>query len=115
MRGDLKDAVSRRVDDRRARAHMFRAKLLDDFGSGRRAVADRASSDSLFELAHDFGRKSVWEKRKGLGKMDAGHLPVPRGRVLAWGCQGAPAKRRGGRRIGRKSRQRLDVTESQPA
>ena len=50
VRGDLKDAVAGRVDDRKAGADVFFAKFLDDFGAGGGLVAERAAADAALEF-----------------------------------------------------------------
>ena len=59
VRGDLKHAVGRRVDDRLARAHVLGAELVDDFRPRRGVVAKRASPDALFERVDQLR----WETR----------------------------------------------------
>ena len=89
MRGDLKDAVGRGVDDRRAGPHVLLAELLDDFGAGGGEIAERAAADAALEFVHDLAREAVREKRERLVEMDAGHLPMTRRRVFAGGCERA--------------------------
>ena len=95
MRGHLKDAVGGSVDDRFAGAHVLLAQFLDDLGSGRRAIAERAAPDAALELLHDLGRKAVREQRKWFRKMDAHHFPMPGGGVFARRRQRASAECRG--------------------
>ena len=83
VRRDLEDAVARRVHDRETRSNVFLAQFLDNFGSGGGLVADRLAADGAFELFDQFARKTMLVNGKRLRQPDAGHLPVPRGRVLA--------------------------------
>ena len=53
VRGNLKHAVGRRVDDRRAGAHVLRAELVDDRRAGRRLVARTPPADAALELGDD--------------------------------------------------------------
>ena len=59
VRRDLKNAVGRGVDDRRAGAHVLLAKFLDDLGAGGGLVAERAASDAALEFVHDLRGKTV--------------------------------------------------------
>src|SRR5580692_5868926 len=59
MRGNLKNAVARGVNDREARSNVFLAQLFDDFRSGSRLVADRLAADGAFELLDQFAWKPV--------------------------------------------------------
>ena len=95
MSRHLKDAVGRRVDDRLARPHVFNAQLLDNLGSGRRAIAERAAADAAFERFHDLGRKAARVERKWLRQMDPDHLPVSGGGVLARRGEGTFSEGRG--------------------
>ena len=82
MRGDLKNAVAGRVDDRKAGAHVLFAKFLDDFRAGRGLVAERAAADLPFEFRDQPLRKSVRVHRKGLVEPDSRHFPVAGGGVF---------------------------------
>jgi hypothetical protein len=115
VRGHLEDAIGRGVDDRRPRAHVLRAQFLDDFGSRGGLVAQRAARDAALEFVHDLARETVRIKRERLLQMDARHLPMARGGVLAGRRQRAAPERSGGLGGGRQSFERLDVAESQPA
>ena len=84
VRRDLKHAVGRGVDDRRAGPHVLLAQLLDDLGARRRLVAERAAARCASRTRSITSRrKSVREQRKRLLQMNAGHLPMPGGGVLA--------------------------------
>ena len=61
VRGDLEDAVGRRVDDQRAGAHVLGAELVDDLGAGRGLVAEHAAAGAARELGDDLRRKPVRE------------------------------------------------------
>ncbi len=112
VRGDLEDAVGRGVDDRRAGAHVFFAQFLDDFGSGRGVIAERAAADVAFELVHDLGRKTVRVERKRFRQMNADHLPVAGGGVFPGGRQRTFSKSRRGPVHGPHMRERLQIPQS---
>src|SRR5262245_38037219 len=75
---------------------MFRSEFLDDLRTGSRLVTQRGAPDMVLELVHHVSRESAWIHRKRFVQMNAGHLPVTSGRVLAWrgkraaaiGCRG---------------------------
>ena len=113
VRGDLEDAVGGGVDDRRAGAHVLVAEFLDDLGAGGGLVAERAAAGAAFEFAHDVGREAVRVERKRLGEMDADHLPVAGGGVLAGRGERALAVGAGGGGGGGDAGERLDVAEAQ--
>jgi hypothetical protein len=83
VRGDLKNAVGRGVDDRTAGAHVLGAELVDDRGPGRDRVAERRAADAPLELGDDIRGKAVRKRREGALQDHAGHLPVSRHRILA--------------------------------
>ena len=113
MRGHLKHAVGRRVDNRLAGAHVFFAELLDDLGAGSGAVAERAASDARLELLQNLGRKSVRKEREGLGEMDAHHFPMAGGGVFSRRCQRAFSEGRGGPIHRTNVRQRLQIAQAE--
>ena len=113
MRGDLEDAVGRRVDDRRAGAHVLLAQFLDDLGAGGGLVAERPAADAAFELAHHLGREAVRVQRERLGEVNADHFPMAGGGVFAGRSQGAVAVSAGGRGGGSDAGERLDVAEAE--
>jgi hypothetical protein len=115
MRRHLKYAVRRCVNNRRSGAHVLRAQFLDDFGSRRGPVAQRAAPDAPLEFVHYRARESIRKERKGLVQMDAGHLPVPRSSVLAGRRQGAAPERSSGFRGRRQPLQRLDIAQAETA
>src|SRR6185436_16491898 len=86
-----------------------------DLRAGRRAITDRATADPLFELIHDLRRKSMRKQGEWLVEVNADHLPMSRGCVLAGRRERAASKSRGRRRIRWKPGKRLDIAESQPA
>ena len=49
MRGNLEDAVAGGVHDGLAGADVFCAQFLDDFGAGRRLIANGFAADLRFE------------------------------------------------------------------
>src|SRR5438132_9559126 len=75
VRRDLKHAVRRRVDDRRAGPHVLRPKRIDDHRSGRRDVALRCPPNPSLELANDLLWESVGKSWKWLIEHDAHHFP----------------------------------------
>ena len=89
VRGDLKNAVARGVDDGLAGAHMLVAQFLDDFGAGSRLVAESLASDLLFEFSDELRRETLADKPERPGQPDAGHLPMPGGGVFAGRVRGA--------------------------
>ena len=115
MRSDLEDRVGGRVDDRRPGAYVFLTQLLEDLGAGSRLVAKRRTSNAGFECVHHFRRKPIRIQGKRFGKVDADHLPMAGGCILAGGRQRATpvgSKRGGG---GWQPWQWLDVPQAQCA
>src|ERR1017187_9503749 len=94
---------------------MLRAQFLDDLSSRGGLVAECAARDAALELVHDLAREPVRIERKRLLKLDASHLPMARGGVLAGRGQSAAPERSGRLRGRRQSFERLDVAESQSA
>ena len=94
VRGDLKHAVGRGVDDRLARAHVFGAEVVDDFRARRGVIAKRAAADALLERVDQLLREPVREHGKRAIEHDAHHLPVSRDRVLPLRRFGHAADRR---------------------
>ena len=94
---------------------MLFAKLGHNLGTGGSFVADGAAPHPALEFVHDFGRKSVREKRKRLGEMDADHFPVTGGGVLARRSERALPIRSYGFGGGCEPRERFDVGESPTA
>ena len=82
MRGYLKNAVARRVDDREPRRDVLDAQFLDDFCSRGRFISQRASADLALELGNDVLGKSIRIHRKCLVEPNARHLPMTGRRVL---------------------------------
>src|SRR5882757_6044981 len=76
MRGNLKYAVARRVDDGFAGAHMLFAQLFYDFGSGGRFVAESLSADQTLEFSNQIGRESIFVDWERLVQPDACHFPM---------------------------------------
>src|SRR6185436_2385379 len=50
VRGDLKDAVGRRVDNRLARPYVLRPEAIDDLSARGHDVAERGAADAPLEL-----------------------------------------------------------------
>ena len=113
MRGNLKDAVARRVHNRFSRAHMFFTKLLDNFRSRCRLVADRFSTDSFLKRFHHISRESMFVHREGLIEPDSRHLPMASGCVFSRRVRRPFAVRTVWFRRGRQMRERLNVCQSQ--
>ena len=64
VRRDLEHAVGRRVDDRRAGAHVLRPERVDDRRAGRDDVAERLPADAPLEFRDDVApeiRAETWE------------------------------------------------------
>src|SRR5688572_15715021 len=84
MRGDLKHRIRGRVNDRFACLDVLFAEHLDDLSSRSRYVAEYAGHVGFAHKAvDDGGRKTVRIRRKRAFENNAGHLPMPGGRVLA--------------------------------
>src|SRR5258705_994930 len=64
VRGTLKDAVGRRVDNRLARPDVLRPKSIDDLSARGHDVAERGASDAPLELRDEIGRKTARKGRK---------------------------------------------------
>ena len=107
VRGNLKHAVGRRVDDQRAGAHVLGAELVDDRGARRRLVAEHAAAGQARELRDDLRREAVGKRRERAVEHDAHHLPVPGDRVLPRRRLGHAAVRTE-RRTGRNRGDRRD-------
>ena len=113
VRGDLKDAVGGRVDDRRAGPHVLGAEPRDDLRARRHVVAERGALDAPFELADQVRGKSVGERRKRALEHEAHQLPVAGHRILAGRSLAHPSERRGGRRRRRVILQRDDAGQAE--
>ena len=85
MCSDLEDRIGRGIDDRKARAHVLFAQLLDDLGARSHRVAERFASDSRLEGLADFGRDALGEGRQRFLQDHAGDFPVSGRGVLALG------------------------------
>ena len=101
MRGDLEYAVGRRIDNRPARSHVLFAEFFDNLRPRGRLVAERFAADARFERIHDFCWEAVRVDRKRLFEMNARHLPVARGGVLAGRSERTLSIRAGGLRVRR--------------
>src|SRR5579862_7556050 len=113
MRGNLKNAVARRVDDRKSRAYVLFAKFLDNFGAGGGLVSECAAADSPLEFRDKFFWETVrinWER---LLQPDAGHFPVTGRGVLSGRDRGALAETSVGPRWRRKMLERFDIREAE--
>ena len=62
---------------------MLFAQLFDNFGAGRRLVANCFSANSFLEFVNHFRRKSVLVNRERLVQPNAGHFPVARRGVFS--------------------------------
>ena len=100
VRGDLEDAVGRRVDDRPARLHVLGSELVDDRRPRRDHVAERRPADSLFELGDQLRGEAVREDGKGPLEDEPHQLPVTGDGILARRHLGHPAVGRERRRRG---------------
>ena len=78
VRGDLKHAVGRRVDDRPAGAHVLGAELVDDRRAGRGLVAERAAADAPLELGDHLRRESRRETPETAARARAPSAPSAR-------------------------------------
>ena len=114
MRGYLKNAIGRRVDDGRTGAHVLRAEFLNDLRARCGLVAERAAADARLEFAHDLGRKAVGVEREWLGEMNTRHFPVARGGVFAGRSQRAASECSRRRIGGRYAGERLDISQTEP-
>jgi hypothetical protein len=115
VRGHLEYAVRRRVDDRRAGAHVLLAEPLNDLGAGGRAIAEDPAAYAPLELVQHLAREAVRVQGEGSFQLNTGDLPVSGGRVLARrGGRATPVARQ---RLGCRSqvRQRADVGDSERA
>src|SRR5579862_6176584 len=113
MRGNLKNAVARRVDDRKSRAHVIFAKFLDNFGAGGGLIAECAAADSPLKFRDKFFWETVRINWKRLLQPDAGHFPVARRRVLSGRDRRALAETSIGPRWWRKILERFDIREAE--
>src|SRR3989442_12019189 len=59
VRGDLKHAVTRCIDNWKAGAHMLIAELFDDFGTRGRLVPKRLAANLPLKFRYDVARKTV--------------------------------------------------------
>ena len=91
MRGDLKHAVGRRIDDRLAGPHVLGAEPVDDLGAGGDHVAQGAAANAPLELGDELRRKPGRKRRKWPVQHDAHHLPVSGDGILAGRHFGHPA------------------------
>src|SRR2546425_6635125 len=78
VRGDLKHAVARGVDNWKARAHVLIAELFDDFGTRGRLVPKRLQANLPLKFRDDLARKTVRINGKRAVEPYAGHLPMAR-------------------------------------
>src|SRR5262249_55077578 len=85
MAGDLKDGITRRVQDRPPCGQMLGAELRDDFGAGGSAVAEDSLARITLERRDDFRWKPVRVERKGPFRNETHHLPVAGRRVFSRG------------------------------
>ena len=60
MRGKLKNAIGRCVEDRKASTHMLFAQFFDDLCAGSSLVADDFASNGLFEGFYEVKGKAMW-------------------------------------------------------
>ncbi len=111
--GDLKDAVTGRVDDPLPRLLVLLAELVDDLGARRGLVADHSPPRPVRERVDDVEREAVRVRRKGLRGDDAHELPVARRRVLPLRAFEQPAGDRRRTRLRRATLELLDVAQPQ--
>src|ERR1700738_2691534 len=97
MRSNLKYAVTRRIHDGLAGAHVLRAQLFDDFRSRGGLVADRFASDEALEFCDHVRWESVFVDGESLVQPDARHFPMPGSCIFPGGTSGALAVRADGR------------------
>ena len=90
---NLKHAVGRRVDDRRAGAHVLGAEFIDDLRPGCHHVPDGRPADPAFELRDGLPRETVRERGERTIEHDAHKLPVTGHRILARRCLRHAAER----------------------
>ena len=83
MRGNLENAVRRRVDDQTARFLLLTAIVVDDLRAGIRFVAKDFLAERLFEFRDDLRREAVRIRRHRTLGDDARDFPMARRRVLA--------------------------------
>src|SRR5580704_14308036 len=114
VRRNLKDAVARRVYDRKTGPHMLLVELFDYFRAGRRLVPYRAPPDLLFKFRDQLRRKSVRINRKRLSEKDPSHFPVAGGGVFSRRVSGrfAETSRRFLRRV--EMREPPDIRKPEP-
>ena len=115
VRGNLEDAVGRRVDDRRSGAHVLGPELVDDRGARGRLVPERVAPDALLEWRHHVRRKAVRKDRKRTIEDEPHQLPVPGHRVLARRRFGHPSERRARRRLGLNAVDKRQSSQSETA
>src|SRR5260370_37879944 len=82
MRGNLENAVDRRVDNELAGAHMFCSTLLDDLGTRCGFIPQRTAPNLFFKLRDYFARKTVGISRERLIQPNTRHLPMTSGRIF---------------------------------
>ena len=110
VRGYLKDGIGGGVDDGFARADVLLAEFFDYLRAGGRVVAEDAGHARLGDEAlDDVGREPFGVSWERAFEYDAGHLPVPRSRVLSVRAERAATERRARLRDGRHARERAYV------
>ncbi len=115
VRGNLKYAVARRVDDGKTRSNVLLAQFLDDFSSRGGLIANRFPANGAFELFDQLLRgKTVLVNRERLRQPDVPAIsPVPRGRVFAGRMRGALAVAALRTRRSRKMGERRNIRETE--
>src|SRR6266571_6146540 len=114
VRGDLKHAVTRCIDNWKAGAHMLIAELFDDFGTRGRLVPKRLAANLPLKFRDDLARKTVRINGKRAVEPYASHLPMSRRGVFSRRvCRGL-AESSSGPRGRREMRERFDVRKPKP-
>ena len=114
VRGDLKDRIGGRIDNRFAGFDMFFAELFDDLRAARRNVGKHAGNIGFCrKFVNDRLWKTVWKSRKSLFQNDSRHFPMPGRRVFAVRFQSAFAVASDRIFDGRKIFERANIAESE--
>ena len=83
VRGDLKHAVGRGVDDRKPGRHVLGAQVIDDRGTRGHHIADRRAANARFEGLDQFRGEPLRKGRERALEHNPHQLPMAGDRILA--------------------------------